>query len=440
MEEPLVSLIDLFLLPVYFVLCMIGAVYYKKKHPGDELVQKYFIKGFIVKILGALLYALLIVYYWGFGDSATYFKEVLQLRELLAQNRTTFSEIFLYDYSFFRDNFNLIGSVNNNGFMVTKIALLFSYLGFSRFLITTLLFSVIAYAGLFTLFKIFARQIPRLTGMVAFFTIFFPSIAMYGSGILKDTVCMTALCFMFYYSYQFFISKIYSLRYAAMIVLCAYFIIVIKSYILAAFLAPFAIFLVIQVIRRIESAALRTISFILIFLLGIGIIFVMLESIMQTLGIQSAEQMQNEMQNLQSEYAKMNDNADSNFSIGAMDPSIGGMIRKMPAGFVATLYRPFLWEARKIFVLFTALESLFISLFTLYVIFKAGLFNFIKKIFTDPIAFLCIFFSIIFAGLVGLSTPNFGTLARYRIPVIPFYLMGLLMILYRSGISKLKKH
>jgi hypothetical protein len=39
-------------------------------------------------------------------------------------------------------------------------------------------------------------------------------------------------------------------------------------------------------------------------------------------------------------------------------------------------------------------------------------------------------FTLIFAYAIGLTSANFGTLVRYKIPCMPFYLMGLYMIQY----------
>jgi hypothetical protein len=36
------------------------------------------------------------------------------------------------------------------------------------------------------------------------------------------------------------------------------------------------------------------------------------------------------------------------------------------------------------------------------------------------ILFFCITFSIIFAFMIGITTPNFGALVRFKIPLIPF--------------------
>ncbi len=439
MNPPLVSNIDLLLVPVYFIAILIGAVIYKKRHKNELLIQKYFIKGFVFKLLGGLIYALLVVYYWGFGDTSSYFKDVLFFRDLLADNKTSFYQIFTQDYSYFRDKYNILGSINNSGFMVTKIGVLISYFSFSRFLIITMLFSVIAYCSLFTLFKTFAGFIPRYHFPIALVVLFFPSISIYGSGILKDTVSLSALGFFFYAAYEMVIKKNFSLNYIAVICISGYFIAIVKSYILGAFLLPFLIFFIAKLIMGLKStlAKIATVATILFFSLTVLIIFS--TQIEEAIGVGSTEQLQNQIMELQNEYSKMTENSDSNFSLGTIEPTLPGLIKKLPEGFVATLYRPFIWEAGSLFALFSALESLFLLLFTLYVIIKANPIKFIYYIISNSNVFLCLGFSIIFASLVGLSTLNFGTLARYRIPVIPFYLMGLLIIFYEAKKAKLKK-
>ena len=439
MNQPLVSNIDLLLVPVYFIAIIIGAIIYKKRHKNELLIQKYFIKGFVFKLLGGLIYALLVVYFWGFGDTSSYFKDVLFFRDLLADNKTSFYQIFSQDYSYFRDKFNILGSINNSGFMVTKIGLLISYFSFSRFLIITMLFSVIAYCSLFTLYRTFAGFIPRYHFPIALAVLFFPSISIYGSGILKDTVSLTALGFFFYAAYEMVIKKNYSLHYIAVVIISGYFIAIVKSYILAGFLLPFLIFFIAKLITGLKNtlAKIATTTIVVFVLIAVPIIFS--TQIEEALGVASTEQLQKQILDLQNEYSKMTENSDSNFSLGTIEPTLPGLIKKLPAGFVATLYRPFIWEAGSLFALFSALESLFLLLFTLYVIIKVNPIKFVYYIISNSNVFLCLGFSIIFASLVGLSTLNFGTLARYRIPVIPFYLMGLLIIFYEAKRTRLKK-
>lgn len=439
MNLPLVSNIDLLLVPVYFIAILFGAVIYKKRHKNDLLVQKYFIKGFAFKLMGGLAYALLVVFYWGYGDTSTYFKEVLFFRDLLANNKTSFYQIFTQDYSYFRDTYDIVGSINNSGFMVTKIALLISYLSFSRFLIATMLFTVVAYCSLFTLYKTFVSFIPRYHFPIALAVLFFPSISVYGSGVLKDTVSFTALGFFFYAAYEMVIKKNFSLKYIAIIFITGYLIAIVKSYILAAFLVPFLMFFIVKLIKGLNSTLAKIASATMILFVFVAVLVTFSTQIEEAIGVGSTEQLQNQIMELQNEYSKMTENSDSNFSLGTIEPTLPGLIKKLPAGFVATLYRPFIWEARSLFTLVSALESLFLLLFTLYIIVKVNPVRFFFTILSNSNVFLCLGFSIIFASLVGLSTLNFGTLARYRIPVIPFYLMGLLIIFYEAKRTRLKK-
>ena len=50
-----------------------------------------------------------------------------------------------------------------------------------------------------------------------------------------------------------------------------------------------------------------------------------------------------------------------------------------------------------------------------------------------------IIFSLFFAFAVGISTSNFGSLVRYRIPLLPFYVSSLVIIRYMYEKEKVEK-
>ena len=87
--------------------------------------------------------------------------------------------------------------------------------------------------------------------------------------------------------------------------------------------------------------------------------------------------------------------------------------------------------------LLSSLESLAIMLFTLYVLFTLGFFKSLLSV-RDPAIMYCIAFSVLFALFVGATTPNFGTLCRYKIPCIPFYIIALVLMLDKYKSDKLK--
>jgi hypothetical protein len=74
--------------------------------------------------------------------------------------------------------------------------------------------------------------------------------------------------------------------------------------------------------------------------------------------------------------------------------------------------------------------------FTLSVLYKAGPVNFVKSIAKDPTVLYCLLFALLFALFVGATTANFGTLVRYKIPCMPFFVAAMFII--QDRIKKLK--
>ncbi|MEO6404102.1 MAG: hypothetical protein ABIY51_09865 [Ferruginibacter sp.] len=404
-------------------------------------MQKYYIKGFIVKLLGGIFFALLVYYYYGVGDTMSYFRDSIRLRELLSEGKISFYQILTYDYEYFHDKFDLLGSVTESGFVVTKISFLLSYLSFSRFLIVTILASAVFYVGMFRLFRTFVAIVPTHPRFIAWIVLYFPSIAIYGSGIFKEPIAISALGWLIYYLHKSFIQKKFSFFYIIYLVAAILIIFIVKPYIIIALLIPFLILIILSLVEKVKSPLFKTLTLPILVVLIVALYSIFSGSISNILGGFAVDKLGENIKELQKSYGSMNEeDAGSNFDIGNIEPNLSSLISKLPAGFVATLYRPFIWETRKIIMFFSALESLFILIFTLYVLKRTGPIFFIRQIFSERFVAFFIFYSIIFAGIVGVSTMNFGTLARYRIPVIPFYLMGLLLIMnnHKSNDVKIK--
>ncbi len=104
----------------------------------------------------------------------------------------------------------------------------------------------------------------------------------------------------------------------------------------------------------------------------------------------------------------------------------------------AGLYRPFLWEARNPVMLIAGIENFAMLLLSLYVlllacvaIFKTGPGYMLRTMFDNSLIVFSFIFAITFAFSVGLTTANFGALVRYKIPLIPFFLSGLFIVIYK---------
>ncbi|MBP6432779.1 MAG: hypothetical protein KA319_13525, partial [Ferruginibacter sp.] len=108
--------------------------------------------------------------------------------------------------------------------------------------------------------------------------------------------------------------------------------------------------------------------------------------------------------------------------------SLTSLAKVAPAAVIATFYRPFLWESRSISTLLSSFESLFFMFFTLSVLKKYGIKHFISCCRKEPVVIYSLLFSLLFALFVGATTRNFGSLVRYKIPCLPFYLIAFYVI------------
>ncbi|HND45792.1 MAG TPA: hypothetical protein PLC61_05275, partial [Chitinophagales bacterium] len=113
-----------------------------------------------------------------------------------------------------------------------------------------------------------------------------------------------------------------------------------------------------------------------------------------------------------------------------------GILKVFPKAVNVSLFRPYIWEALKPTLLVAAIEAvvtLYLSVMLLFR-FKLNIFKFIGKIISNPDILFCFIFSIIFAFAVGFTSFNFGALSRYKLPLIPYYFIFL--VLMYDGLSK----
>ena len=123
----------------------------------------------------------------------------------------------------------------------------------------------------------------------------------------------------------------------------------------------------------------------------------------------------------------------SAYDLGEFDPSIVGMLKKFPLAVNVSLFRPYLWETRKPIVFLNAIEAFLFLFVTLKILFTIGPVRVWRTISSDPNIQFCLIFTLIFGFAVGISSYNFGSLSRYRIPCLPLYALALVLIYYKHN-------
>jgi len=423
---------DLLLYPVYLLL-----FYYifsaGRKKLNDPILEVYHQHGFWIKALAVIPFA---IFNWKIspGDSyVLYHVEGANIYKLILKDfsniRFLLSPGSLYnDSGLLVDPWNLGYCNDANNFAVCRIVTVLSFFSLGKYLITCLFFSMISYSGVWKLYRFFYGLYPHLHKQLAIAILYLPTFVFWSSGILKDPLCTGALGWLTYSLYEAFVKKKNIPKNIFIIIVAGYVIADLKIYILVSYLPFFLLFLALKNLNLLKNIFAKIIVG-TVMLVGIMVSFTRIMNKLQgSMAKFAGKGITTTIKNYQDNYAAQAEIAQSNFSLGVeFDGSVSSLIKMAPAAVVATLYRPFIWESRKPSTLLSSLESLAIILLTLKVLRNTGPRIFFK-LWGDPAIMYCIGFSLFFALFVGATTPNFGTLCRYKIPCIPFYIIAMFLI------------
>ncbi len=434
------GVLDIILFPLYVLLFHLFFAYRRKKLK-DPVLRFYHKWGFWLKIFST--FAITVFnYYISIGDSTTlYYPEGMNLFRLILQDSSNLQWLFMEGKDFSKD---LVGNSANKGyfkseanFFIIRLVAIFAFFTFGRYLLINLFFSMIAFTGIWKLFRFFYNRYPHLHKRIAIAVLFLPTVVFWSSGALKDPVCMGMLGWMTYCIYEGFYKKRNALLNGLIAMLSIWILSIVKNYIIFAYLPFFVLYLFLININLIKGTFVKLIVVVVISGISIGGFVLVSDKLQEEMGGLALGNLNESVASQQANFIDMADKAESSFSLGVeYDGSIGGLAKLAPAAISATLFRPYLWESKKISTLLSSIESLSLMLFTLYVLYNAGLWLFFSTLIKDPMVMFCFFFSLLFALFIGATTLNFGTLVRYKIPCMPFYIMALVLINEHSVTAK----
>jgi hypothetical protein len=264
-----------------------------------------------------------------------------------------------------------------------------------------------------------------------------PSVWFWGSGLNKDSVCLGSIGFIIHYIYAVFIKKQVNIKNIIPLVVLVYIVLIIKSYIIIILAVGVSVYIFNKFVTPFKNIVIR--AFIIsVFLFGVLIIaFVTnISDQVQLLAEESMMQVESFRRNYDA-VQNIDERSRGNIMSRDLDLSFSSLITQSPVAIFTCLFRPFLWESRKVVILLGSLESLLLLYSTLYVMFKLKFLGFFREIFNNPFVLTSFIISILFAMVIGFTTYNFGTMARYKIILLPFYLFTLVS-LYTTSLNKMK--
>lgn len=425
----------------YSVVKNVAEKYYK-----GTIHHTYLMYAFKVKAASSIAFMLIFIFYYRGGDTFAYLCNVMQLKDYLLIDPTgTYNMLFhpnSFDAHYVMDSYMLAqGSylTDDSSRIVILISFFLSYLCMSSYVTLCFMYASFCMIGGWKLYVTFVDMYPHLHREIAIACLFIPSVCFWGGGQLKDPVCMGFVGIFTNAVYEAFLKKRNVGKNVFIVIVAVYSIMQIKVYIILSFAPAVALWVFSRYRYTIKSPFIKTIIGPIMMVVGGGLSVLILTQMGKVAERYSLDQMMRTAQDTQNWLITSSQMSGSTsfYTLGDIDFSLMGMIKVFPAAVNVSLFRPYFWESDKPILLLSALEGFIFFAITVRQIFKAGFIGTLKQISNNPEVQFCLIFSIIFAFAVGFTSFNFGALARYKIPFMPFYLLAFFIL--ADSTKKLEK-
>ncbi len=414
------------------LLIYVGA-YLVRGRLTDDATRQFYFPALTLRIVGALAVGFIYQFYYQGGDTFNFHTHGSRhIWEAFFDSPSKGIEMIFsngkHQPSFYQYSSRIYFFSDPSSFVVIRTAALLDLLTFSAYSATAALFATISFFGSWALFLTFYRKYPDLYRWIAAGTLFIPSVFFWGSGLLKDTLVLAGLSIATYEIDRLLIRRNVSIVHIILLAASLFLIYSVKKFVLQAFLPAAILWVYIGTFFRVKSIVLRililpflltlcgVLAYYAVIKVGEGDKKYAVDKLSETARITAMD--------IRYQTGR---EAGSGYTLGDLDGSFGSMVALAPKAINVSLFRPYIWEVRNPLMLLSALESMGFFALVVYIIWKKR--SAALPAFNNPDVVFTIVFSLVFAFAVGVSTFNFGTLARYKIPLLPYFFVGLTLIL-----------
>jgi len=437
------DLVDLIVTPFYILVILLIAYGYQINNKKNFLVANYFLGSYFLRILGGMAFACVYAFYYGGGDTLNYHHDSTIISGALRNSPLQGIELLFTSPNLKNTNtyeyvIRMVFKSDPAAHFISALAAVFNLITFDSFLATTICFSLLGFWGNWQLFKTLCKLYPSLHRQIAIGCLYLPSILFWTSGLMKDTLCTVALCFLFSAIVQIYALKNSTLRNYLIAIISIWVLYTLKIYILICFIPTISIYIFSFYTEKIKSKLLRNTAKPFFYLLAISLSYLAFDFISQNDSKYSLEELESTAKVTASYIGRISIQSGGSFyTLGELDFSLSNIPSLAFRAFVVTFYRPFFWEISSPLMLFSVLESIYfmyLSFLLIRYIFRHALTK--EKIFT-PFTTFCFLFAITFSFVVGVTSNNFGTLARYKSLMLPFFVCGVYATVHQKRINNI---
>ena len=439
------TFLDFILMLLYFTVALLVGIVIRNQNLKNRYYKKYFVIGLVVKMLAGISFALFHTYYFTYGgDTKSYFHDMNVITNYFWDDPLATLGYLAEHFNYLTNDIRsvTIFKWGTKEFFLVRFATLINILGLNSYWSTTVLFSVFSYVGTWQLYLVFAKRYPHLWNQMAWAVLFLPSFVFWGSGIMKDTLGVGFLGVFLYAINNIYENKKGKLGWAFIMVISAMVIFSVRAYILFGLIPAILIWIALGVKDKIRNPVIRLVFMPII-------LVVMVVSVVGSFTVLSEYNSRFSADNVigtawsyqhwhyvEGENTSEQHGRGSSYTLGDYDPTPLGVMKMFFPAVNVALFRPYFWEVKNPAMAILSIESFAFFLITIYIFLRVGPFVLIRAMTADSFLLMSLIFSIFFSFAVGFSTWNFGALARYKIPALPFFAASLILLNYYANLYR----
>ncbi|PTX19357.1 hypothetical protein C8N40_10488 [Pontibacter mucosus] len=418
------------ILLVYLVNLLIlgGLVWWLYRQAWAQKLRPYFWPALVLKLLLALTFAVFRYSYAAPSDTHVYHAASLQLLEYGQLNPSAYLKLLFlnqFESEAFRASlpFSRFPDFTNSFYFVKLLSVL-NLLTAGAYYLNNLYLSLFSFWGSLYLVSVLTRVLPKYKSAAVAAFLFFPSVVFWSTGVMKEPVMFGSMCWVVGAALQLAQGQKLSIWAWLLLPLQVYVFIKIKLFYAGLLLPLLLAYVLVQrlkvYIKPLQSPTVQLL--LLLALAGVVVLVVMWQ--------RSVFNPDFILWNLERNYSTLLSRSQHrpHINLNDLEPTLLSMLLHYPEAALSSIYRPFIGESWRLLYLLSGLENLLLLLLTGMAV--ASAFRKEASIKVTLLHVLLLVFILGMAGVTGLSTPNFGTLSRYRIVYLPFLVYLLLQNVY----------
>jgi len=387
------------------LIAILGFAFLMERKQGP-VVRSLFWPAFGMKLLAGIGLGLVYQRYYLTGDTFHFFDQARVQADLFKTNAGAYLDFLWQD-----PDVEWKGAARSAFFV--KMVSIVAIVADGNYWITSLWFSFISFVASWYLFKMVTRFFEGSASAAALAFLFFPSAVFWGSGVIKESLGLAALMVLSGVYLKIMMKVVPGLWEFVLAALSLWIVWNLKYYWISVFLPVVCTSFIVQAVSirlKIPSRLRLSLWIILFFILCLG------ASLLHP-NFYPDRILQVVIENNQA-FVSLSD-PDDLIHYGLLEATWVSIVLHSPWALVSGLFRPFLWEADGLLKLVAALENglvlvLCLSSFGRIVEFLQSQNRLITLSVMVYVFMLCVF--------LALSTPNFGSLARYKVGFLPFFI------------------